>query len=160
MAAWRDPVQALRNGGYRLRLGEAERATLRHLCDELRGLIQEEDESVARLFPAAYRDDADASAEFDRLVRSELVAGRLEALLTVQATLDAEELNEEQLAAWCGALNDLRLVLGEQLGVTEDLHETGIDPRDPRAAQLTLYGWLTWLQGHVVEALASRLPGA
>ncbi len=48
-------------------------------------------------------------------------------------------------------------MLGERLGVTEDLYTDGIDPGDPRAPELALYGWLTWLQGELVEALASRL---
>jgi Domain of unknown function (DUF2017) len=152
-----DPVRPLRKGGYRVNLDAFERETLRSLVAELRELIQLEDGSVARLFPAAYRDDPRASEEFADMTRGELAAGRLGALLTVEATLEADRLDEEQLAAWCGALNDLRLVLGERLGVTEDLYETGIDPRDPRARELALYGWLTWLQGNVVEALASRL---
>ena len=74
-----------------------------------------------------------------------------------ERTLDAERLEEEEAAAWCGVLNDARLVLAEQLGVTEELYERGISPRDPRAAELAYYGWLTWLQGELVEALASRL---
>jgi hypothetical protein len=155
--AWRPPVRPLRGGGYGLHLGSDERRLLRGLCVELRELIGGADDSVARLFPAAYRDDAEASAEYDRLVRDELVTGRLDALRTVEATIEAERLDEEQLDAWCGALNDLRLVLGERIGVTEDMYETAIDPRDPRAPELALYGWLTWLQGNVVEALASRL---
>jgi hypothetical protein len=154
---WRGPVQPLRGGGYRLTLDGDERDALRGLCDQLRGLIEEEDPGVGRLFPAAYRDDPVASAEYDGLVRGELVAGRLEALRVVEDTAGAERLDHEQLAAWCGALNDLRLVLGERLGVTEDLYVTGIRRNDPRAPQLALYGWLTWLQGEVVEALASRL---
>lgn len=152
-----DPVRPLRGGGYRLKLGAFERDALRSLCTELRELIQADDAAVDRLFPAAYRDDPAASAEFASLVRGELVAGRLKALLTVEATLEADRLDETQLTAWCDALNDLRLVLGERLGVTEDLYEQGLDPRDPRAQELALYGWLTWLQGNVVEALASRL---
>jgi hypothetical protein len=155
--AFRDPVKPLRDGGYRVRLGDDERRTLGALLVELRGLIQGEDAAVSRLFPAAYRDDAEASEEYDRLVRGELVARRLEAIDTVETSIRADRLDEAQLAAWCGALNDLRLVLGEQLGVTEDLYEEGIRQDDPRAPGLALYGWLTWLQGHVVEALASRL---
>jgi len=152
-----DPVRPLRDGGYRVRLGSDERRTLRVLLAELRGLIRGEDSAVGRLFPAAYRDDPAASADYESLVRGDLVAGRLEALDTVEASLEAERLDEAQLAAWCGALNDLRLVLGEQLDVTEDVYERVASPDDPRASGLALYGWLTWLQGHVVEALASRL---
>jgi hypothetical protein len=151
------PVRPLRDGGYRIRLGEQERETLRGLCGQLRELITAQDAAVGRLFPAAYRDDEEANAEFERLVRGDLAAGRLDALATVEASLDADRLDEEQLAAWCGALNDLRLVLGEQLEVTEDMYERAVPPDDPRAPGLALYGWLTWLQGHVVEALASRL---
>ena len=151
------PVTPLRDGGFRIALGRAERRVLRELCGELRALIEADDAAVARLFPSAYRDDPAASAEYDRLVRHGLAAGRLDALATVERTLAAKRLDEEQLAAWCGALNDLRLVLGERLGVTEDLYEEGIDPRDRRAPDLAVYGWLTWLQGAVVEALASRL---
>jgi Domain of unknown function (DUF2017) len=154
---WRRPVEPLAKGGYRLRLSAGEREVLRDLCEELRGLVEAEDASVGRLFPAAFRDDPDASAEYDRLVREELVSGRLAALHTVDRTIEAERLDEEQLAAWCGALNDLRLVLGERLGVTEDTYERVLDPHDPRAPELAVFGWLTWLQGSAVEALASRL---
>lgn len=154
---WRAPVEPLAGGGYILRLGPRERELLRSLCAELRSLVEEEDAAVGRLFPPAFRDDEEASAEYDRLVRGELVSGRLAALEIVRATLEADRLDEEQLAAWCGALNDLRLVLGERLGVTEDMYERELDPRDPRAPELAVYGWLTWLQGNVVEALASRL---
>jgi len=152
-----EPIRPLRSGGYRLRLGAQERAALRGLCDELRSLIDTQDTAVARLFPAAYPDDPEASAEYERLVRDGLVAGRIAALRTVERTLDADRLDEEELAAWCGALTDLRLVLGERLGVTEDLYESGIDPYDPRAAELGLFAWLTWLQAAVVEGLSSRL---
>jgi len=155
--AWREPVTPLRDGGYRLRLGSGERDALNGLCDELRELIETDDAAVARLYPAAYGDDERASAEYDDIVRGSLTSGRLEALRVVSETLEADRLDHEQLEAWCGALNDLRLVLGERLGVTEELYERGVDPRDPRAEQLGLYAWLTWLQGAVVDALASRL---
>jgi Domain of unknown function (DUF2017) len=154
---WRRPVEPLRTGDYRLHLGAGEREALLDLCEELRGLVEAEDASVGRLFPAAFRDDPEASAEYDRLVRGELVSGRLAALQTVRESIDAERLDEEQLAAWCGALNDLRLVHGERLGVTEDTYERELDASDPRAADLAVFGWLTWLQGNAVEALASRL---
>ena len=151
------PVRALPDGSYAVTLDADERAALRRLCADLRELVEADDPAVARLFPAAYRNDEDAAAEFDRLVREGLVSGRLAALATVDRSADAERLTHEQAEAWCGALNDMRLVLGERLGVTDDLYERGIDPDDPRAPELALYGWLTWLQGNIVEALSSRL---
>ena len=54
-------------------------------------------------------------------------------------------------------MNDLRLVLGERLGVAQDLYENGMDLDDPHAVELSIYGWLTWLQGTVVDALAADL---
>ena len=154
---FRRPVEPLHDGGYRLRLSAPERDVLRDLCAELRGLVEAEDAAVGRLFPAAFRDDPEASAEYDTLVHGELVSGRLAALRTVDETIEAERLDEAQLAAWCGALNDLRLVIGERLEVTEDTYEQELDPNDPRAPDLAVFGWLTWLQGNAVEALASRL---
>jgi hypothetical protein len=154
---FRAPVSPRRDGGYDLRLDPGERAVVAQLCADLRTLVERDDPATARLFPKGHRDDPEAAEEYDRLVREGLVDGRLAALATVLGTVDAERLDEEQAGAWCGALNDLRLVLGERLGVTEDLDYGALDRDDPRAPDLALYGWLTWLQGHVVDALASRL---
>jgi hypothetical protein len=149
----RAPVEPLPDGRYRIRIEAEERGVVGRLCAELRALIEVDDRAVPRLFPPAHRDDPAAAAEFDEVARETLVAGRLAALRTVEETLDAELVDEEQLIAWCGALNDLRLVLGERLGVTEDMDESLFRT----SAGHALYGWLTWLQAATVEALASRL---
>ena len=154
---FRRAVRRLPDGDFRLDLTREERTAVADLAAGVRTLIEADDEGVKRLFPDAYRDDAAASAEYRRLVHDDLVQGRLDAIDTVKATLGAERVDAEELGAWCGALNDVRLVLGERLGVTDELYERGIDRADPRAPQLALYGWLTWLQGEIVEALASRL---
>jgi len=143
--------------GYRVSLGRDERELLDLLAAELVQLVTADDDAVARLFPAAYRDDPAAEEEYRRLTRSSLVDGRVSMLETLRATSSAERLTQQEADAWLGALNDLRLVLGERLGVTEDLYANGIDPHDPRAPELSVYGWLTWLQAELVEALASRL---
>ena len=150
-------MRILSKDEYALDLAAEERRVLRGFCEELRPLVADQDEAVGRLFPAAFRDDPKASADYDELVHDSLVAGRLRAIDLVLETADARRLDHAQVETWCGALNDIRLVLGERLGVTEELNETGIDRGDPRAPELALYGWLTWLQGSVVEALASRL---
>ena len=54
--------------------------------------------------------------------------------------------------------SSLRLALGTQLDVTEDTYSR-FDPEDPHAAELAVYGWLSWLQEEVVHALATSLPG-
>jgi Domain of unknown function (DUF2017) len=156
----RRPVRVVAAGTFAIDLDRHERAIVREVCAGVRALIASEDEEAARLFPDAYPHDSAASAEYRSLVHDDLVHGRLAALDTIDRTLDAERIDHEQLGAWCGALNDIRLVLGERLGVTEDLYADGIDPRDPRAAELALYGWLTWLQGEIVEALAAELDAS
>jgi hypothetical protein len=153
---YRRPVRPL-GDVYALDLTGEERAALRRLLDELRGLVVDDDPSVQRLFPPAHRDDPDVDAAFAALARDGLVDGRRSAIDAALASVDAERLSHEGLQTWCGVLNDLRLVLGERLGVTEDLYVEGIDRRDPRAPQLALYGWLSWLQGEIVDVLAARL---
>ena len=156
--AWRAPISATRDGRYRLRLGEQERQLVRDMCGELRELVRRDDFSVARLFPPAYRGDDEAADEFDELMRPELRRQRLDALDLVARTIDEDVIDQAQAEAWCGALNDLRLVLGEKLGVTEDLSLNALTLlRHPQARELALYGWLTYLQGNLIEALASRL---
>ena len=147
------PLVPLRGGRYRLRLDPGERELVGTLCGELETLIQDDDRQVPRLFPPAHRTDPETAAAFDRLARPELVSERLAALATVRRTLRAETLEQDELAAWCGALNDLRLVLGERLGVTEDMDESLF----ATSPEHSLYAWLTWLQAATVDALASRL---
>jgi hypothetical protein len=150
-------LQPLADGGYRLRLVRQERELLDALAAELERLVRAGDAAVGRLFPSAYEHDPAAEEEYRRLTRGSLTDGRLRALATLRHTVGSERLDDRQADAWCTALNDLRLVLGERLGVSEDLVERELDRRDPRAPELAVYGWLTWLQATVIDALASRL---
>jgi hypothetical protein len=141
-------------GGFRVRLPQEERELLRSLPGQLRALLETDDPCLERLVPPAYGDDLEANAAYDELVRDELLHGRLEALRLLEETVDAERLDEEQLNAWIGALNDFRLVLGTRLGVTEEIYASPVSPRDPRAPELALYGYLTWLQEEAIQALS------
>jgi hypothetical protein len=151
-------IERDRKGGYRLRLPAEERELLRSLPGQLRDVLQTDDPSLRRLFPPAYADDREAEDEFRRLMREELLEGKLAALLIVEETADAEHLTGEQLEAWLGALESLRLFLGTQLDVTEATYDQELDPSDPSAPALALYGYLSWLQEQAVEALAASLP--
>jgi alkanesulfonate monooxygenase SsuD/methylene tetrahydromethanopterin reductase-like flavin-dependent oxidoreductase (luciferase family) len=139
--------------GYRLRLGRDERALLARLARELRDVVAEDgrDPSLERLFPPAAEDAADA-ADFDNLVRPSLVDAKAAALETLERTAGAERLTAQELEQWLVALNDLRLVLGTRLDVTEDLDERRYE--EPGVA---LYGWLTWVQATVIEAVTEAL---
>jgi hypothetical protein len=77
----------------------------------------------------------------------------------MEATIDAERVNEDQLLAWLGAINDLRLVLGTRLDVTED-EAPEFEETNPEAAPYALYYYLGWLEEQVVEELAAAIDPA
>ena len=75
------------------------------------------------------------------------------ALATVRETLAGETLDLEQADQWLRALNDMRLVLGTRWDVTEQLDYGKLDLNEPRGRELAVYGYLSWLQEQLVEAL-------
>lgn len=125
----------------------------------------EADPVRARLFPRAYLDptEEEAESEFQRLVHDDLVRERLAALSLVSESLERAVVNRsglvevdltpDEVQAWLGVLNDARLTLGIVLGVTEDTDYDGLDPDDPDTAPYAVYGWLTMLQGALLDAL-------
>jgi Domain of unknown function (DUF2017) len=153
----RPRIERTRRGDYRLRLPAEEREVLRTLPGQLRELLETDDPSLVRLHPPAYADETEA-AEFERLVGGDLLAGRRETLRILEETVDNDRLTEEQLDAWLRALNDLRLVLGTRLAVTEESYGEPVDPRDPLAPERALFGYLSWLQEEAVAAIASGYP--
>ena len=146
--------------GFALRIPQAERDVLRALPGQLRGLLTEGDATkdpiVRRLFPSAYPDEPERAAEFDAMVRDDLVAQRMQAIDVMERTIDADRLSEDELVAWLSAINDLRLVLGTRLDVTEEMTEleVGVPPEDPRAQMFALYAYLSYLEEDMVGALS------
>ena len=137
----------------RLNLEVHERLLLGELLDELEGLLETPDDpEVRRLFPPAYSDHVD-DEQYRSLVRDQLVTGRSKALATVRETLAGETLDLEQADQWLRALNDMRLVLGTRWDVTEQLDYGTLDLNEPRGRELAVYGYLSWLQEQLVEAL-------
>ena len=130
-----------------------------------------EDPVLARLFPNAYRDDADASGEFRRFTEGTLRDGKARAAGTVidvleEAGLPPEptdedividvELDQETAEVWMRALTDLRLALGTRLEVEEDDEDRwdALSDDDPRAQAHHIYEWLGYLQETLVHAVA------
>jgi hypothetical protein len=147
---WFRPVRRVRPGQYKLRLSSMERELLRDLPNQLKQLLaQTDDPALRRLFPPAYIDDAEGESEYRRLVGDDLLQGRQAALDIMAATIDATALNEEQITAWLSSLNDLRLVIGTQLDVSED-EEPGTTPVHQ------VYYYLSMLEEAVIAALASQ----
>ena len=154
------PVEPNGDGTFSLNLRDEERALIAAIVPDLRALLAEDpgDEVLTRLFPTALPDDPEAEAEFREMVRDELVSKRLARLDAVADLAEATVLDQEQLAAWMGAVNDLRLVLGTRLEVTEDDElDDDVDSGDPESVARSAYWYLGWLLEHLVEASASEL---
>ena len=118
-----------------------------------------DDPALARMFPDAYADDPEASAEFrrytERGLREAKVAAANTAISTLAASGEKVTLSEDQARAWLTALNDLRLAIGTRLEVTEDNHEmlANLPEDDPRGVLFHVYDWLTYLAETLVRCL-------
>ncbi len=150
-------IDARRDGSFRVRLPAEERDILAALPSQLREALEAEEPTLFRLFPPAHADDDAANADYAQLVGTSLLDGKLRALEQLERTAHAERLTEDDLGAWLGAIESLRLALGTQLDVTEESYGA-LDRSDPDAPRLALYHWLSWLQDEVVQALATTLP--
>lgn len=121
-----------------------------------------DDPAVARLLPDPYPDDPGASAEYRRRTYDDLLARRRSAAQRVLAQLpDSGEtvlIRTDAAQDWLTTLNDLRLVLGTRLGVTDeetfdDLETMAVD--DPTRAVVALYVFLAGLIDELVRALSA-----
>jgi hypothetical protein len=150
-------VVPLGSGKFELNLDERERQVVHILLGDLRDLLIEgTDPSLNRLFPPAYANDEERDAEYKALAYDELLQNRLAGLDLVEHTLDEVTLDHEQLTDWLKAVNELRLVLGTQLDVSED--ETfDIADDDPERGKKAMYLFLGYLLDEIVDALASEL---
>jgi hypothetical protein len=122
-----------------------------------------EDPALARLFPDAYSEDDAAATEFRRYTESDLRAGKraaaMEAIATLTPLMAAGgrlALDRDQADAWLSWLNDIRLVLGTRLDVTEDTYVEDLAPEDPRRDVMEVYAWLGWLQESLLSCLEPR----
>lgn len=146
---------------------DAERAAGQDVGDaaESPGTGAERDPALDRLLPDAHRGDDAVAAEFRRLTEEGL-RQRKSANLDVAmerlaaASDDQVALDEAQAPAFLMALTDVRLLLGERMGMrTEDdaerLHAAMevIDDDDPLGYAMAWYDFLTWLQETLTQAL-------
>ena len=120
------------------------------------------DPVLARLLPDAYREDPEAAGEFRKYTESSLREAKKYFAQTMLETLPPAggrgKLSADQARDWLRALNDVRLMFGVRLEVTEDFEEqlAGLDPKDPRVAAFEVYGWLGAVQESLVRAIARR----
>ena len=129
-----------------------------------------EDPAVRRLLPDAYRDDAEAAAEFRRFTAEGLIDRKEVNARTVLAALgdapaggsldDAGSdddvpvailLDDAAVQAWLRTLTDLRLTLAERLEISPD----GVQHLDAEEAPFLagVYDWLGMVQESLVYAI-------
>ena len=118
------------------------------------------DPVLARLLPDAYQDDPEAAGEFRKYTESSLREAKKYFAQTLLETIPPKggrvKLTADQARDWLRALNDVRLMFGVRLEVTEDFEEqlSSLDPKDPRVAAFEVYGWLGAVQESLVRAIA------
>jgi hypothetical protein len=155
---------------WTLNIGEDEQAVVADLLGQLRTLLHSDDDPDAptspllqRLFPNAYtaEEDADKEAEYQRLMREELVASRLfqiESVGSYIASGEGQTLDEGQVVALMQSVNAVRVVLGTMLDVSDD-DDAPIDDAptddDEFEVERRLYAFLSWLLDWIVRSLQS-----
>ncbi len=165
-------VRAREDGTYRVEFPENIRQLLIWLADQLDVILDHDSPELTRLFPTAYADDPERDAGYQILARGQLVDYRREAITVLRDTAEESVLGEDQLSAWMRVVNDLRLVIGTRLDVSEDddyftpeqdkdHHESGEDglaEDDPDAGLIEIYHVLGIVLSHIVDALTGTLP--
>jgi hypothetical protein len=116
-----------------------------------------DDPALRRLLPDAY-DDPDGAAEFRRLtdagLRTEKVANLRRIVDGATAKGGVVRIDPDEVDGWLAGLNDIRLVLGERLEMTEEReHLENLDQGDPRLPLLAAYDWLSMVQELMIHAL-------
>ncbi len=141
-------------------LGDDESSLIIRLVDELRSLLNDpapDDHArrlLERLFPVAHADDTEMEAEYQRLMREELVQSKMSAFDILDETLSGDgRVDEGQLLAVMQSINSIRLVLGTMLGVDDDPDADEVTPGLEDSAEYHLYSYLSWLLEHCVRAL-------
>lgn len=142
--------------GVKLELLEGERDILTQLIDDFREFVMSEDitdPAVARLFPSAYAE-SEESAEFRKYSEPALRETKERDSALMRDSLERGNIvniSEAEFDSWLRGLNDLRLTLGTRLEITGDEFGGEIPDDDPRSFLYSLYGWLGWVQGSLLE---------
>ena len=126
----------------------------------------ERDPALDRLLPTANRQDDEVAAEFRRLTETGLRQRKAAALESSAELLRGDDrlrLDDGEAQVFLKALTDVRLVLGERMGLRTDddvdvLEATAdaLDPDDPLLYALAVYDFLTWLQETLASSMLDR----
>lgn len=133
------------------------------LPDNLRKLLEEMDGDspvIKRLFPAA-SSDAEVNEEFQELAAQDIRNRKLENLTIFEQTLNGArrekvvklvfvKITAEEFEFWVGFLNDMRLLLGTDIGITDDYWDAEAAYEETGDERIVLYGYLSYLQGKLL----------
>jgi hypothetical protein len=132
-----------------------------------------EDPVLARLFPSAYSDDAEAAGEFRRFTEGALRDSKARAAVQLIETLEEaglpSEVGEDGLVVdielappdaltWLRAFTDIRLALATRLEVKDGDEDywLALPDDDPRTHVYEIYQWVGYLQETLVAAVSPR----
>jgi hypothetical protein len=123
------------------------------------------DPALERLFPSAHPDNPSLAVEFRQLTEHGLRERKAANLASAIAALEAADgvrvsLDQSQAQAMVVALTDVRLLLGERLGLRTDEDADALQDLlgaaaqdDPQLQLAACYDFLTWLQESLIQSL-------
>jgi hypothetical protein len=145
--------------GFTLHIGKDEREVVTRLLEELRTMQSDPDaaDATTRLFPVVHPENPDQEAEYQRLMRSELIESRAAGIDTAVDVLSRPgrkiSHSEAEQLAFSRAVNSVRLVLGTILEVTED-DDLDAPPELVESPEYQLYAYLSYVLDACVRVMS------
>lgn len=124
------------------------------------------DAATRRLLPDAHAGDAEASLEFRRLSERGIRERKIGALREAAMLMDSGSilLTEQTAPRFAAAINDVRLVLAQRLGLESEQDAERIHAQDDWSKAETVdeylalvYNFVTWLQESLMQAMLKSL---
>ncbi len=148
---------SVKNGEMVVKLDDTLRTLLAKVSEELREvLLVNEPELTRRLYPTAYPDDEQMDSDYQEMVHDQLLMQRLDGIDELQSTVHDDVITLETADSWMSTINQVRLVLGTRLDVSED-DEGFIDEDDPDAQSKVVYQVLSQLLEQLTHARLGSL---
>lgn len=156
-------VRRAKGGGLVISMDPEEALVLQALPARLREVLDRrdfKDRIVQRLFPCAHRDPQ-REAEHRKLLGDELLQRKLDGIRAFESTLSSPKVKGRrvevaveagQFDLWLGFVNDMRLLLATELDIDEDFWKQPLEPSDPRAPEMALLHYLSWLEEELLRA--------
>ena len=141
-----------RSGAIQVKMDDLERQAILGLVKEYSEFNDPNHPDAKRLFPAAYKDHPELEQGYQALATEGLMDSKAEAIQVLEDTIYLETITPDQAETWLKVINDIRLVLGTQLDVSED------DPLDDFSDErVALYHALSLVCELLVKALTKTL---